>query len=210
MSKQFQLSRRHFLVYSAASTTALIVPSIGQSASLKVGDLLRLHPVRFIAGLVFSIARAVVVRVASNYLVSKLQQRLISGREAQRLYGGELVSCSGNDCQDSGVQFQHVNYKASVITLGVADYREHEQRQLQLLLQEKPQTDRFQTTLHYLRDENIRIALAGDEYSQKVGLDTEPDDLFTVNYLKMNAHQAEHYQNLIQYTGTNAFKQWSA
>ena len=209
MSKQLQLSRHQFLAYTVASSTALLIPNIAPAASFKITDLMRLHPVRFIAGLIFSIARSVVVRMASDYLVTTLRQQVITGHKANQLYGNKIVSCSGNDCQDNGNQFKHVNYKASVITLGVADYREHEQRQLALLLQSEPQTARFQATLDYLRDEKIRIALAGMEYSQKVGLDTEPDDLFSIDYLKMNAHQSDHYHNLIQHTGTNAFKQWS-
>jgi hypothetical protein len=170
-------------------------------------SLLRLHPVRFIAGLVFDILKAVVVKFASDAIVHALHDTSYSRLEAYRRYGGQLASCGKNQCNDQ--PFRHVNYKASVITLGVADYRQHEQRQLAILLQDKNHLNHYQTILDYLRDEKIRVKLANMEYSQKVGAFTEPDDLFTLDYLLMEKHQQAHYRNLIEHTQTTAFKHWS-
>jgi hypothetical protein len=65
-----------------ASSTALLVPNIAPAASFKITDLMRLHPVRFIVGLIFSIARSVVVKIASDYLVTRLRQQVITGSTA--------------------------------------------------------------------------------------------------------------------------------
>jgi len=205
-STSLPLSRRRFLGYGVASAAGLLLPTTAQPASMGISSIMRLHPVRFIAGLVFDIFKAVVVKLASNAIVNALNSRTYNRLEAKRLYGNQTGDCANTTCNDQ--YFQHVNYKASVITLGVADYRQHEQRQLALLLEDKQHLEHYQTTLDYLRDENIRIKLAGMEYSQKIGASIEPDDLFTLDYLLMDKHQQMHYSNLIKYTNTTAFKHW--
>ncbi len=207
MSKSLQISRRQFLGYGVVSTAGLLLPNLAPAAPMGMMSLLRLHPVRFLVGLVFSIAKAVVVKFASDAIVHALYGKSYSRLEAHRRYGAQLASCGKNQCNDQ--PFRHVNYKASVITLGVADYRQHEQRQLAILLQDKNHLNHYQTILEYLRDEKIRVKLANMEYSQKVGAFTEPDDLFTLDYMLMEKHQQAHYRHLIEYTQTTAFKHWS-
>ncbi|PID46490.1 MAG: hypothetical protein CSB47_03805 [Proteobacteria bacterium] len=196
------LSRRQFLGYSAATAGGILLPAQSTARSMSWTALLRLHPVRFIGGLIFSLARAVVVKLASDMVVSALMKgiRGSSHDSATRLGVSDNLM---------GETFKHANYKASIITLGQSDYRVHEQRQLALALNDPAQLQRFQQALDYLRDEKIEVRLAGMSYARPLGSDTEPDDLCTIDLLKMNQHQRNHYHNLISATGTTAFKDWS-
>jgi hypothetical protein len=100
--------------------------------------------------------------------------------------------------------------KAAIVTLGVADYEKHRLRQLRLLLNDVVDTHRFGLIRNYLRDEKIALKTADTEISYPVGLDLEPDDLFTVDYFVMGEQQGRHYQNLEDITKVNIFKQWYA
>lgn len=116
MSTSLQISRRQFLGYGVASTAGLLLPTVSSAKSMGIMSLLRLHPVRFLVGLVFDIAKAVMVKLASNAIVHALHGTSYSRLDAYRRYGGQLGSCGKNQCNDE--RFRHVNYKASVITLG--------------------------------------------------------------------------------------------
>ena len=197
------ISRRQFLAYGAAGTAGLLLlPSLVQARAMDTATIMNLHPVRFIAGLLLNFAKAVLVDLAKDALVQALHDgvKLPANPTA-------LSSCVVA-CDDS--QFRHANYKASVVVLGVADYRAHQQRQLELLLKDDAQFARFTDTLQYLRDEKLRVRLAGMEYAQVVGKDTIPDDLFTLDRHGITPYRAEHVQELSALTGTTAFENWGA
>lgn len=195
-------SRRQFLACGTAGAAGLLLPGWVQAGAMDVATIMNLHPTRFIAGLLLDFAKAVLVDLAKDELVKALHNGV-------RLPPGStpLGSCVVA-CDDS--QFRNANYKASVVMLGVVDYRTHQQRQLELLLKDKAQFARFTDTLQYLRDEKIRVRLAGMEYAQVVGKDTIPDDLFTLDRHGITPYRAEHVQALIALTGTTAFADWSA
>lgn len=196
------INRRQFLAYSAAGAAGLLLPT--QAAVAGVTDiadvlrLMRLHPVRFIAGLVFDVAKAVLVDFASDAVVTAL-------RNGQRPANVALGSTSGTE---SAAEFRHTPYKASTVVLGVADYDVYKEQQLRLLLSDPQQQARFQTTLDYMKSENIRVKLAGADKSDEVG-GFSPDAMFTLDYIQMEKHQEDHYRNLIAATKTTAFDQWS-
>jgi hypothetical protein len=79
---------------------------------------------------------------------------------------------------------------------------------LRLLLSDPQHQARFQTTLDYMKSENIRVKLAGADKSDAVG-GFSPDAMFTLDYIQMEKHQEEHYRNLIAATKTTAFDHWS-
>lgn len=202
------MNRRQFLAYSAAGAAGLLLPT--QAAVAGVTDiadvvrLLRLHPVRFFAGLVFDFARAVLVDFASDAVVAALRE----GRRPLHVVLGESKSRG----EESAAEFRHTNYKASTVVLGVADYEAYKERELRLLLTDPQQKARFQTMVDYLRSEGIRVKLAGasksDPLDSRVSPDN-PDALFMLDYIQMEKHQADHYRNLIAATGTTAFNNWS-
>ena len=211
MSKEIQLSRRQFLMAGVAGAGSLILPNMAQ-ASLwsNISFVLSLQPVRFIAGLVFNIAKAVIVSLASDYIVAQLSGRHYSSREAYRQFGASVRTASSRALSQES-SFQYVPYKASVITLGVADYeyKPKTSRKFQLELLDKPQHQQFANVVHYLRDEKIQIKLADAEFERPAGAYLEPDDLFTLERWTMGKHEEAHFKNLIALTQSSAFKSLS-
>ncbi len=203
MTRKF--SRRRFICSSAALFGGALIPSVTPALNMNYLQIQRLHPVRFIAGLVFNLAQAVVIKVVADEIVQALKQHDMQLLAKQ----ARLETCDHGICIE-GSNFQHPNYKASMVVLGVANYEAHKERQLRLLMEDQAQQERIRDTLQYLRDERIDVRLHGDLYSRRVSLDTEPDDLFTLDYLLMASHQEQHYMNLIDITGTQAFKGWNA
>lgn len=194
------IQRRQFLAYSAAGAAGLLLP-VQPVVATDIADvwrLMKLHPVRFIAGLVFDVAKAVLVDFASDEIVDWVK----GGNRPSR------VALGSTDGMESAAEFRHTPYKASTVVLGVADAEVYKQQQLRLLLKDSLQKARFQAMLDYLRAEKIRVALAGSDKSDAVG-GLSADDFFTLNYIQMEKHQAEHYRNLIAVTETTAFNNWS-
>lgn len=194
-------SRRQFLACGAAGATGLLLPGWVQARGMDPTTIMNLHPTRFLAGLLLNFAKAVLVDLAKDAIVQALHDGI--KLSATTPLASCVVACDDN-------QFRHANYKASVVMLGVADYRAHQQRQLELLLKDDAQLARFTDTLQYLRDEKLRIRLAGMEYAQVVGKDTIPDDLFTLDRHGITPYRSEHVKELIALTGTTAFEHWSA
>lgn len=71
-------------------------------------------PYVFIAGLVFNLARAVVVELASDFIVAKLAGRHYSARAANRAFGTSYKAASSANLRNEK-SFQRVSYKASVM-----------------------------------------------------------------------------------------------
>ncbi len=162
----------------------------------------RLHPTRFVGGLILDIAEAVLVDLASGYIADQL-------RAGQIAVGTVTVSATVPQNEGGAGAFDHVGYKVSVVRLGVVDYRANQRRLLALLLKEPGQEARFAALRDYLRDERIRVKLADADYSQLPGVDLTPDDLFTLDYLDVSAERLpEHYRNLIQASGARVFDTW--
>lgn len=195
------ISRRKFITYTAASTAGLLISPTSTviARDTDVLSLMRLHPVRFVAGLVFDIFKSVIVELAKDAIVSAL-------------YSGHRptdIKLGTSDGMESVGDFKHPNYKASAVILGVSDYEAHRKRKLKLLLESELQADRFSKLVEYLRDEKIRIKTSEMEYSYPVEFDIEPDDLFMLDYFQMDSHAEAHYKNLIELTGSTAFREWS-
>lgn len=189
------LDRREFLKsagrISIVAATVCHVPT-AQADGL---SLIAIHPVRYVAGLIFDALAPVLVRWAVNGVI-------------------ELIKGNTNICgfvQRNEVtkekQFNHPAYKAAVVTLGVADYEQHRQRQLRLLLRENIDIDRFNLVRDYLRHEKISLKTTDMLISDTVGIDLEPDDLFRVEYFVMRSNDARHYRALEKITKVNVFKQ---
>lgn len=188
--------RRDFLKtvgrYSIAGVGYCYLPT----AQAGIWSLLKLHPVRFVAGLIFNEVAPILVRWAVGGVVD-----LFSGHRSS--YGSTSYGALTNEAQ-----FNHPAYKAAIVTLGVADFEKHRQRQLRLLLNDAVDTERFGLVVHYLRDERISLKTAGTEISYLAGLDLEPDDLFTLDYFVMGDQPARHYKALENITKVDVFKQW--
>jgi hypothetical protein len=204
-SPVYTLSRRQFLAAGMAGVASLALPQRVQARSIDLGYVSQFNPTRFIAGLLLDAAKAVLVQEASDMVVNAL----LDGKKWES-YKETLSTCAGF-CGEKPLR--HDNYKAAVVVLGVVDYqawKERErQRQLEVLLKDTAQMQRFQAALDYLRDEKIEVQLAGMEYAKKLGKDVTPDALLSVQgAIAGGRDQLQHYAGLIDATGTTAFNKW--
>jgi len=189
---------RRRLLQALAATPALFLPA-GEASAM---TWTHLHPTRFVGGLILDLAAAVLIDLASGYIADQL-------RAGQVAVGTVTVSAAVPRNEGGAGAFDHVGYKVSVVRLGVVDYQAHQRRLLALLLKEPGQEARFAALRDYLRDERIRVKLADADYSQLLGADLIPDDLFTLDYLDVPAERIpEHYRNLIQASGARVFDTW--
>jgi len=209
MNGPIDLSRRRLLTAAAALPLAA-VPFGALAGRMPLWELARLHPVRFLGGLMFDIAYVVVVDVASDY-----GSEWVKGQIEELRHGdsGPAVAAAlprALPAPPSGeTRFSHPVYKVSVVRMGIADWQEHERRQIALLLKDPAQRARFETLRDYLKDEKIRVMLADGEYSQPVTSDTSADDIATLDYLTIDEDKKPlHYKNLIDATGVGVFDRW--
>ncbi|WP_295392977.1 hypothetical protein [uncultured Thiodictyon sp.] len=191
---------RRRLLQALGATPALFLPAGLVEASAM--DVTRLHPTRFVGGLILDFAAAVLVNLASGYVADQLR--------AGSVAAGRVTLATAVPQNEGGAgAFDHVGYKVSVVRLGVVDYQANQRRLLALLLKEPGQEARFAALRDYLRDERIRVKLADGDYSQLLGADLTPDDLFTLDYLDVPAERLPaHYRNLIQASGARVFDTW--
>ncbi len=205
MTQEKGFSRRQFLAASMAGVATLSLPTLVQARGVDLTLLTQLNPSRFIAGLLLSIAKSVIVQQASDAIVDAL----VDGKKWEQ-YKHTLSTCAGLCGHET---LRPDNYKAAIVVMGVADYHAYKererQRQLELLLSDQAQMQRFQNALDYLRDEHIEVQLANMEYARVLGADVTPDKLLSVQgNLAAGRDQLQHYAGLIEATGTTAFNQW--
>ncbi|MCI5209902.1 MAG: hypothetical protein D3910_14160 [Candidatus Electrothrix sp. ATG2] len=207
MQNQSILTRRQFMVYTAASAAGVILPGHAESGMLScIIYLTRLQPTRFITGLLYDFGKAVVVTMVSNHIAKQLSSHQYSPEDAKRLFGAGSRS-SGLGSLVNEHHFQPPLYKASVITLGIGNYELHSKRKFKMKLTREAEKQRFRIVLQYLRDEKIKIKIAGMDYALPANKfdSLEPDDLLTLERWHLERHQEKHVLNLIAATEVSAF-----
>lgn len=163
--------------------------------------IMRLHPVRFVAGLIFDVIESVLSDFVSSTILSKLINNPSSSFKN--------IKVGSTEGFERAADFKHPNYKASNVILGVSNYENHKKRVLKVLLKNTEQEKKFNDLLYYLRSEKIRIKTSETEYSFPLGAYTEPDDLFMIDYLQIDKNHEEHYKEIIDISGSKIFKYWS-
>jgi hypothetical protein len=158
-----------------------------------------------IAGLIFDLGKAVVVSLVSDAIVNSLSSRHYSRSAAYRDFGSSTRSVGLSSLKEES--FTPVPYKASVITLGIADYELHPKRKIRMKIEDEAEKQRFETVLRYLQDERIRIQIGEMEYARPANeyRFLEPDDLLTLQSWDLAGEQERHVQELITATGVSAF-----
>lgn len=205
MNEVFIPSRRRFISHMPLlATSPLIYPSILNAREKELNYkslkyITRLHPVRFVAGLIFDFFESIFVDFVSDVIVSSLY----NGTRPSNVNIGRT---RGTESTNS---FLYPNYKASNVILGVSDYEAHKKRKIKILLKGLQQEDKFSKFIRYINDEKIRIKTTDREYSSVIGLDAEPDELFMIDYFQFESNKEEHYKNLISITGVDVFNNWS-
>lgn len=207
MHEHKELTRRQFITYTAAGAAGLMLPAVGEAGVWSwIGYAVRLQPTRLIAGLIFDIGKAVVVSLVADAIVNNLSSRHYSRLAAAEQFGSSTRSLNAGSLSNE-TNFKPVPYKASVITLGVADYELHPQRKIKMELHDAAEIQRFQTVLQYLQHEQIRIQFGKMEYAKPADKfrELEPDDLLTLTYWDLAGEQERHVQQLVAETKVSAF-----
>lgn len=207
MHDQRELTRRQVMAYAAVGAAGLMLPADGEAGVWNcIKYAARLQPTRLIAGLIFDVGKAVVVSLVSDAIVSSLSSRHYSRSAAYRSFGSSTRS-TGVGSLGNETDFKPVPYKASVITLGIADYELHPQRKIKMELNSEAERQRFGTVLRYLQDEKIRIQIGEMEYARPANefRFLEPDDLLTLNSWDLAGEQERHVRELIAETRVSAF-----
>lgn len=195
------INRREFIKYSLASGAMVYIP-ISQASFWSWGTLLRLHPSRFFAGLIFDVAKAIFVRVAAKEVVSYLYTNNLF----PSYYAPQYLNAPPVD----EPTFRHAGYKTSIISLDLATYATDSKRMIKLELDRKQQIEKFVNIRQYLVDEKIKIKLADKNVSYLVSKEMEPDDFFSLDYMLLESKEVEHYKNLNQLSKSKVFGQINA
>jgi hypothetical protein len=206
MHNQRELTRRQFMAYTAVGAAGLMLPAVGEAGVWSfIKYAARLQPTRFIAGLIFDMGKAVVVSLVSDAIVNSLSSRHYSRSAAYRDFGSGVRTVGLGSLKSES--FRPIPYKASVITLGIADYELHPKRKIRMKIEGEAEKQRFETVLRYLQDERIKIKIADMKYAKPANEFSylEPDDLLTLERWHLRQHQEIHVQNLIAATGVSAF-----
>ncbi|WPD23132.1 MAG: hypothetical protein SD837_00940 [Candidatus Electrothrix scaldis] len=206
MHDQNKLTRRQFMTYTAVGAAGLMLPEVSEAGIWScIKYAARLQPTRLIAGLIFDVGKAVVVSLVADAIVDSLSNRRYSRSEAYRSFGSNTGSIGLASLENE--TFRPVPYKASVITLGIADYELHPKRKIKMKIESEAERRRFQTVLRYLQDERIRIQIGEMEYARPANeyRFLEPDDLLTLQSWDLAGEQERHVQELITATGVSAF-----
>lgn len=174
-----------------AASGMMATPTLALSWS-DIKYVLRLHLVRFVAGLIFDALEVVVV----NYL--------------KRHSDGRYDSYAGlpNDKHN----FQHREYKQAVVHIHPVDngmteaqYQAYKAQQ-RLQLSRDIDNERFETIVKHLMDTQTRIIQVGDNVSHKINAQIKADQLFNAKYIIFRDDNAERqYNELIEKTEVNVF-----
>lgn len=207
MHNQKKMTRRQFMTYTAVGAAGLMLPVVSEARMWNwIRYAARLQPTRLLAGLIFDVGKAVVVSLVSDAIVDSLSSRRYSRSVAYSRFGSGVRSI-GLSSLGNERDFRPIPYKASVITLGIADYELHPKRKIKMELTSEAEKQRFATVLRYLQDERIRIKIADMGYAKPANEfgEIEPDDLLTLDRWHLQQHQETHLRNLITATGVSAF-----
>lgn len=201
-------TRRKVLLGTLAGLASGLMPQLSEASRLETIN--HFDPARTISGLIFDEIRAVTIEPAADVVISTL----VDGKKFQHLKN-RLSFCSLRHCQYVPIRHpQHDNRKAALIVLGAAGgYRAHKerqrQRQLEILLHDNAQMQRFDAALKYLIDNHIEVQLADMGWAEVLKADTTPDQLMMIEKpLSAGRDQLRHLAKLIEKTGVKVFDQW--
>jgi len=202
------MRRRDFIKNSALIGTAMMFPQLA-TASWSLRDTRRaiktalycsrLHPVRFVSGLVFD----KVSEVYLEPLAKKAFNRFWNGHNFSRSslsYYSSLSSISSSGYYEE--------YKASTVIDGVADYEKYKENQkdkLRLLLTQDIDTQRFNDIRQYLKDEKVKIKLYDRPVYFKVSNELEVNSFFDIKHIVFDKHEETHHKELLRITKNTAF-----
>lgn len=198
MAKDIEIidpTRRKVLISTAASPLLLLPLHADAGFWRYIKVLTRLTLARFISGLIYDVAKTVVL----NYL--------------DRNSNGSYASYRALPTNEQN--FAVVPYKKAVIEvvqvrLGVSDEEfEAYRNAANVVLSKEDDLVRFERVHRFLMDNNARLASYGNNSSYKVTGALTPDGLFNSEYMVFNDKSQEWaYRNLLEKTEVTAFDEW--
>jgi len=199
------LSRRDFVRLTIGSGLSLAaLPHLAHASSwdyvkssVRVAFFTsRLHPGRFVAGVIFDGIYEVLVKPltisAYNTFVDSMGNSRPELTSYQQLPRGEILN--------------PFHYKAAIVVYGVADYEEYKKNQIKIKLTRDIDLNRFAQIRDYLNDEKIRFRTKSSHLVSTVGHDLEPDELFDTEYFIYGKNEETHISNILSLTKNNVFK----
>jgi len=202
------MQRRTFIKHTALTGTTMVFPQLVEAdwswknATKAIKTALycsRLHPVRFVSGLIFD-------KVSEVYLEPLAKQAFSNFLSGHSFSKSSLNHYSSLSSIPSSGNYEE--YKASTVVDGVADYekyKENQKEKLRLLLIQKIDIGRFNLIREYLKDEKVKIKLYDRPVYFNVGNDLEPNNFFDIEYLVFDKHEKVHHEKLLEITNNKAF-----
>jgi len=198
ITSSHEVNRREFVKGVAIApfvVSSLLTDTLyGRDLSWKdIKYVLKLNFVRFLSGLVFDVVEVVVV----NYLKNS--------------HGG--YDSFGRTYLTSESNFDNPLYKKAVIDIhpvryGMSDeeYRKYKEEKNKIILSREEDNVRYEKILKEFVDTKTRIALVGDNSSQKVTSKFDVNDFYNIKYV-VSDHQdiQKTYQNLLEKTEVGVF-----
>lgn len=220
MEKKGLLDRRTFLRCTCASAATLAIPWYpGQALAqttyrLSWTTIFKMHAVRFIGGLVWDMAKPVLIKAASNAFdwvmdqgTSRSWKRSYASASALQLYSSPPVE----------ERLVPREYRASIVVYGISGYELlPKKNDFRLKLRTDDEIRRVSILREYMADTGIRICSMYDKpeegaRSYRVTSRTSLDDLLSVEYMDMPTGTLEsHYKTMEEITGATVFKTWHA
>lgn len=161
-----------------------------------------LVPARFFAGLIFDIARAVFIQLASDFIV----QQLKSGVRRSSF------AALGEASDYSSASYRSENYQAAIAIAGLTDYRIGEAKRIEAYLAAADSTtlERLEGTRKVLYDRKVEASFScgGDEASRRVRSDEPLHRLLAVRYIAGNDEVAQRlFREMVDSLGSTVFRQ---
>lgn len=184
--------RRSLLAGSAAYC---MIPT-----TLSRANIIALAPGRFLGGLIFDVARAVVVKLATDYVVGQLRAGV--PRTAFASMGATHALGSSS--------YSAEHYQAAIVVEGLAEYRISEKKRIEALLAESDGTvmPRLEAVRKMLSDRKVEaaFALGSMEASRVVRADEPLHNLLSIQYFAATEAKTEQvYRQLIDQIGSHVF-----
>jgi hypothetical protein len=198
------MQRRTFMKYSMVTGATVMFPEMATAnwftKSVKTALYCsRLHPVRFVSGLIFDKVSEVYLEPLAKKAFNHFWNGHSFSKSSLSYYSSLSSISSSGDYEE---------YKASTVIDGVADYekyKENQKEKLRLLLTQEIDTRRFDLIRQYLKDEKVKIKLYDRPTYFKVGNDLEVNSFFNVKHLVFNKHEKIHHEKLLELTENTAF-----
>lgn len=179
-----------------ASTVAYVAFPAGSANANIVG----LAPGRFLAGLVFDVARAVVIKLATDHIVAQIKAGAPRSSFASMGVTGALASGD----------YRPEHYQAAIAIDGLAQYRISEQKRIEAFLADSDERKlvRLEAVRKTLFDRKVEAAFSfgAQEASRRVRSDEPLHNILSIQYFaEKDAASERLYRDMIAQIGSTVF-----